>query len=84
MKGKICVVTGSNSGIGRETALALANMGATVVMAVRNQERGQKARNEIVDRTGNEATDMMICDVSSKESIRNLKTFTSARFVFVL
>jgi NAD(P)-dependent dehydrogenase (short-subunit alcohol dehydrogenase family) len=78
MKGKICVVTGSNSGIGRETALALANMGATVVMAVRNQERGQKARNEIVDRTGNNATDMMICDVSSKESIRNFaKTFTS-------
>ena len=78
MKGKICVVTGSNSGIGRETALALANMGATVVMAVRNQERGQKARNEIVDKTGNNATDMMICDVSSKESIRNFaKTFTS-------
>lgn len=78
MKGKICVVTGSNSGIGRETALALANMGATVVMAVRNQERGQKARNEIVDRTGNNTTDMMICDVSSKESIRNFaKTFTS-------
>lgn len=78
MKGKICVVTGSNSGIGRETALALAGMGATVVMAVRNQERGQKARNEIVDRTGNNATDMMICDVSSKESIRNFaKTFTS-------
>jgi NAD(P)-dependent dehydrogenase (short-subunit alcohol dehydrogenase family) len=78
MKGKICVVTGSNSGIGRETALALANMGATVVMAVRNQERGQKARNGIVDSTGNNATDMMICDVSSKESIRNFaKTFTS-------
>ena len=78
MKGKICVVTGSNSGIGRETALALANMGATVIMAVRNQERGQKARNEIVDRTGNNATDMMICDVSSKDSIRNFtKTFAS-------
>jgi len=78
MKGKICVVTGSNSGIGRETALALAGMGATVVMAVRNQERGQKARTEIVDKTGNKATDMMICDVSSKESIRNfVRTFTS-------
>jgi NAD(P)-dependent dehydrogenase (short-subunit alcohol dehydrogenase family) len=78
MRGKICVVTGSNSGIGRETALALAGMGATVVMAVRNQERGQKARNEIVDRTGNNVTDMMICDVSSKESIRKFaKTFTS-------
>ena len=44
IKGKICVVTGSNSGIGKETALCLANMGANVVMVVRNQERGEKAQ----------------------------------------
>jgi len=70
MKGKICIVTGSNSGIGKETALALANMGATVVMVVRSPERGEKARAEIVNRTGNTATDLMICDLSSMDSIR--------------
>ena len=53
MKGKVCVVTGSNSGIGKETALGLAQMGATVVMVVRDRVRGEKARAEIVHRSGN-------------------------------
>jgi NAD(P)-dependent dehydrogenase (short-subunit alcohol dehydrogenase family) len=70
MQGKVCIVTGSNSGIGKETALALAGMGAVVVMAVRNRERGERARSEIVEKTGDQATDLMICDVSSIESIR--------------
>ena len=70
MKGKICVVTGSNSGIGKETALSLAKMGAHVVMVVRNQERGEKARLEIVKQTGNNSIDLMICDLSSMDSIR--------------
>ena len=70
MKGKICVVTGSNSGIGKETALSLAKMGANVVMVVRNQERGEKERLEIVKQTGNNSIDLMICDLSSMDSIR--------------
>jgi NAD(P)-dependent dehydrogenase (short-subunit alcohol dehydrogenase family) len=70
MKGKVCIVTGSNSGIGKETALALASMGASVVMVVRNQERGEKARAEIVDKTGSDTTALMICDLSSMNSVR--------------
>ena len=69
MKGETCIVTGSNSGIGKETALALAKMGATVVMVVRNPERGEKARTEIIDETRNEKVSLMICDLSSEESI---------------
>jgi NAD(P)-dependent dehydrogenase (short-subunit alcohol dehydrogenase family) len=70
MKGKICIVTGSNSGIGKETALALAKMGATVVMVVRSQERGEKAQREIIRQTGNNSVDLMICDISAMDSIR--------------
>ena len=70
IKGKICVITGSNSGIGKETAIALARMGATIVMVVRDQERGEKARTEIVKQTGNSSVDLMICDLSSMDSIR--------------
>ncbi len=70
MKGKICIVTGSNSGIGKETALSLVKMGAHVVMVVRNQERGEKARLEIIKQTGNNSVDLMICDLSSMDSIR--------------
>ena len=71
MKDKVCIVTGSNSGIGKETALALAEMGATVVMVVRNKESGEEARSEIIEETGNSSVDLMICDLSSMESIRS-------------
>lgn len=70
MKGKVCIVTGSNSGIGKETALALAGMGGTVVVAVRSKERGEAARKEIVEATKNDSVELMICDVSSVSSIR--------------
>ena len=71
MSGKICIVTGSNSGIGKETAFALAEMGATVVMVVRNQEKGEKALAEIIEKTGNKSVSLMLCDMSSMASIRD-------------
>jgi len=70
MQGKVCIVTGSSSGIGKETALALAHRGATVVMAVRSRERGEDALSEIVAASGNRATALMLCDLSSLASIR--------------
>ncbi|MFX1482295.1 MAG: SDR family oxidoreductase [Promethearchaeota archaeon] len=70
MKDKICIVTGSNSGIGRETALALTAMGGTVVAVVRNPELGKEACEAIVAETGNESIDMMLCDLSSMSEIR--------------
>lgn len=71
IRAKICIITGSNSGIGKETAIALARMGARIVMVVRDQERGEKARREIVKQTGNDSVDLMICDMSSMDSIRH-------------
>ncbi|MFX1270370.1 MAG: SDR family oxidoreductase [Promethearchaeota archaeon] len=70
MIGKVCIVTGSNSGIGKETALALTGMGATVVMAVRDPQRGEEARAEIIKRTGKDTVDLMLCDLSSTRAIR--------------
>jgi len=71
MEGKVIIVTGSNSGIGKETARALAGMGATVVMAVRNREKGEQARAEIAEETGNESVSVMVCDMASGDSIRS-------------
>jgi len=68
MKDKVCLITGSNSGIGYATTSALAEMDATVVMAVRNRKRGEIARSNIVEKTRNEKLEIMICDVSSKYS----------------
>jgi len=70
MTGKICIVTGSNSGIGKETVLALSKMDATIVMVVRDKTRGTKALKEIESQTCNKNIELMICDLSSMESIR--------------
>ena len=78
MNDRVCIVTGSNSGIGKETASALVQMGATVVMVVRDRERGEEARVEIVSETGNDAIHLMICDLSSMNSVRQFaKEFMS-------
>jgi NAD(P)-dependent dehydrogenase (short-subunit alcohol dehydrogenase family) len=72
MQGKICMVTGANSGIGKATALALAQMGATVVMVCRDRARGEQARSEITTQSGNNAVDLLQADLSSQQSIRQL------------
>lgn len=72
MQGKVCIVTGATSGIGKATALGLAQMGATVVMVCRNKVKGEEAQNEIKEISGNDAIDLMLADLSSQESIRQL------------
>jgi NAD(P)-dependent dehydrogenase (short-subunit alcohol dehydrogenase family) len=72
MQGKVCMVTGSNSGIGKETALGLAQMGATVVMVCRNRARGEAAQSDIKTKSGNHAVDLLLADLSSQQSIRQL------------
>ena len=52
MEDKICVVTGASSGIGFETAKALLNMGATVVLVCRNEQKGLAAREELMSSGG--------------------------------
>ena len=47
MKGKVCMITGANSGIGKETTRELSRMGATIVMVCRNEENGKLALDEI-------------------------------------
>lgn len=72
MKGRICMVTGANSGIGKITALELARMGANVVMICRNVEKGEEARKEIVKKTGNQSCELLLADFSSQSAVRKL------------
>lgn len=67
---RTCLVTGASSGIGEETACELARMKATVVLACRNAERGDQARQKIVQATGNPNVELMLVDLSSQNSIR--------------
>src|ERR1019366_422570 len=72
MSGKICIVTGANSGIGKETALGLAQMGARVVMVCRNAEKGKAALEDIRRESGSSQVDLLIADMSSQASVRAL------------
>jgi NAD(P)-dependent dehydrogenase (short-subunit alcohol dehydrogenase family) len=72
MHGRICLVTGANSGIGKATATELARMGAPVLMVCRDRERGEQARGEIARDTGNAEVELFIADLASQQSIRTL------------
>jgi NAD(P)-dependent dehydrogenase (short-subunit alcohol dehydrogenase family) len=72
MQGKVCIVTGANSGIGKATSLGLAQMGATVVMVCRDRTKGEEAQNEIKTKSGNDAIDLLLAELSSQDSIRQL------------
>ena len=69
MKGKIVIVTGANAGIGKATAAQLADMGATVVLACRSQERGETAMNELLC-FGGRCFDLMRLDLADLDSVR--------------
>lgn len=80
MGGKVCVVTGANSGVGKEAALGLAGTGATVVMVCRSRRRGEAARADIVGATGNERADLQIADLSSLRQVRALATVLASSY----
>jgi retinol dehydrogenase-14 len=69
---KVCLITGATSGIGRATAMGLANMGAGVVMVGRDRGRGEAALADIREKSANASVDLMLADLSSQEEIRRL------------
>lgn len=71
MHDKIVLVTGANSGLGKETAKVLANKGAKIIMVCRDKTRGETARQEIIKATDNHNITLEICDLSSKDSIHH-------------
>ncbi len=70
MKGKNCIVTGGNSGIGFETALALASQGANLIILCRSEEKAEKAVKSIKAKSQNRNVDFVLADLSSQFSIR--------------
>jgi retinol dehydrogenase-14 len=77
--GKVCLITGGTRGIGRETARGLANMGATVVVAGRDQGRIDHVVRSLVAETGNPAITGLVADVSvQSEVVRLAAAFRTA------
>ena len=79
MRGKVVMVTGANAGMGKEISLALAGMGASLVMVSRDRERGDAARAEVESKTGNRQVELLVADLSSQQSIRQLVTEFEAK-----
>ena len=67
---KIVVITGANSGIGKEAALMFAQNDYKVVMACRSIEKSQRVQEEIIKKSGNNDVQLMTLDTSSFESIK--------------
>jgi NAD(P)-dependent dehydrogenase (short-subunit alcohol dehydrogenase family) len=72
MNGRICMITGATNGIGKSTAMGLAQKGATVVIVGRNAEKTKLLIDEIQRVTGNENIDGFVADLSSQQEVRRL------------
>lgn len=74
LKGKCYMVTGANSGVGKEVATYLASKQATVYMVCRNPARAEAARAEIVEKTKSDRVRVLLADVSLEKDIRRIMT----------
>jgi len=71
MRGKVVLLTGAASGIGKEAAVKLARAGATVVMTARDRVRGEAVRNEVAGLTGGRV-DLLLADLSEMAQVKRL------------
>lgn len=80
MRGRTCVITGANSGIGREAARALLGLGDEVVMVCRNRDKAEEARADIVKTSGSDKVSIVLCDLASQAEIRRAAEEIGERF----
>ena len=69
LRGKVIIITGANSGIGKAASIQLAQCGATVIMACRSMERGAKALDDVRRTANSKCVELMQVDLSSQGSI---------------
>ena len=70
-KDKVAIVTGSNAGLGYETALALAKLDTTVILACRNKDKAEKAKQSIMKSAPRASLDILLVDLSDLSSVRS-------------
>jgi len=70
LDGKTAVITGGNTGIGKETAVDLSKRGARVIIGCRNLEKGKEALKEIQERSGSKDVFLEKIDLASLDSVR--------------
>ncbi len=70
LQGRVCLVTGATSGIGRAAARALAGLGAELVLLCRDRGRGEETARWIQRETGNTKVDLLLADLASQAEVR--------------
>lgn len=76
---RTCLITGANAGIGKEAAVQIAAAGHRVVLACRSPDRGAAALREVRERSGSDAVELLLVDMSLQASIRRLAAAYLAR-----
>lgn len=71
LTGKVAIVTGANTGLGKVTALELARKGAHVVLACRSKDRTEPVAEEIKKITGNQQVEFVELDLGSLRSVQS-------------
>ena len=72
LAGRVCLVTGASSGIGKVTARELSRLGARVLLVCRSRERGERALLELNLALGNPRLHLLVADLSSQREVRRL------------
>ena len=80
LTGKLVFITGGASGLGQETARAMAAKGAHIVLCARDQGKLDAAKEAIVADTGSEAVETIVCDLASLDSVRACAKEAGERF----
>ena len=80
LKDKVAIVTGANSGMGKATARALLDEGATVIMLCRSEKRGREAYAELTKDGAADRTHLILCDLGDYDSIRSFVREVKSKF----
>ena len=80
LAGKVCLVTGASSGIGKVTARELARLGARVILICRSRERGERALLELNLALGSARLHLLVADLSSQREVRRLSAEVRKNF----